>query len=107
MSPLMCAMGKGMIMTSSSENPQCLTIRSTDSDSVAGVWTTNLGWPVVPDVLISTAGLYRAGETDKFASAAPSNSASHGWTPWSSKVPLTTKRLPGARIEPSTGATFS
>src|SRR5260370_42622774 len=103
----MCAMGKGSIMTSSSENPQCLTIRYIVSDSVAGVWTTNFGWPVVPDVLISTAGLYRAGELDNFVSESPSDRVSHGWATLSSKVPLTTKRLPGREVAASTGVTMS
>jgi hypothetical protein len=42
--------------TSSAENRQCLVVRSILSASVRAVWTTNFGWPLVPDVLINTEG---------------------------------------------------
>src|ERR1700733_7102790 len=59
--PLTWANGNGDTITSSDEMPTCLQRRSVVAASVSGVCATNLGWPVVPDVLISTAGSYEGG----------------------------------------------
>jgi len=52
-----------------------------------------LGWPVVPDVMISNAGLQEAVESGKLTSVVASNNVSHRCMPWSSMAPLTMKRL--------------